>query len=51
VARQEAVRAAAEVAKDLAQKHNEEDIAIQVRNEAGKPIATARLFVKVEESA
>jgi hypothetical protein len=48
VARQEAVRAAAEFAKDLAHNHQQEDIAIRVRDEEGDRVATARLRLNVE---
>jgi hypothetical protein len=42
-ARREAVRAAAEMAKDFARDSDEQDIMIQVRDEAGERVGTARL--------
>jgi hypothetical protein len=47
-ARKEAVRAAAEMAKDAAGKSAEQDISIQVRDEAGERIGTARVTLRID---
>jgi hypothetical protein len=50
VARQEAIRAAAEMAKDQHLDGDARDITVAIR-EGDKPIATIRLSLKIEESA
>jgi hypothetical protein len=47
-ARQEAMRTVAEMAKDFAQRSDEQDITIQVRDEAGERVGTARLTFRVD---
>jgi hypothetical protein len=47
-ARREAVRAAAEMAKDFARHSDEQDITIQVRDEAGERVGTARLTLRID---
>ena len=48
VARQEAVRAAAEMAKDRHVGENAQDITLAIR-EGDDPVATVRLCLKIEE--
>jgi hypothetical protein len=50
-ARQEAARAVAEMARDRADKSPEQDITIQVRDEAGERVGTARLTLRIEAQA
>ena len=47
-ARQEAVRATAEMAKDLAHRSPEQDITIQVQDEAGERVGTVRLTLRID---
>jgi hypothetical protein len=47
-ARHEAVRAAAEMAKDFVRKGPKQDITIQVRDEAGERVGTARLTLRID---
>jgi len=50
VARQEAIRAAAEMAKDQHLDGNARDITVAIR-EGDKPVATIRLSLKIEDLA
>ena len=47
-ARREALYAAAEMAKDAALHNDEQDITIQVRDEAGERVGTARLTLRID---
>jgi hypothetical protein len=47
-ARREAVCTAAEMAKDAARHSDEQDITIQVRDEAGERVGTARLTLRID---